>query len=88
MISGLIVSAIVPFLIARFGGMAISAILLKAGVSQAVAKNVAPQLASILAKLAGKQPLSPEEQAALAAHAAQTKTQEVAAHPGSPFRPV
>lgn len=88
MISGLLVSAIVPFLITKFGGALISSLLLRAGVNAGLASQVAPQLAAIAAKLLGGQALTPEERAALAAHTAQTKPQEVAAHPGTPFRSV
>jgi len=88
MISGLIVSALVPFLVAKFGGALLMPLLIKFGASPAVASTVAPQLAGIVAKLLGGQELTPAEQQALEAHRQQTKPQQVAAHPGSTFRPV
>lgn len=86
MITGLLVSAIVPFLIAKFGGSLISTALIKFGVSRAAAGQLAPHLASIATKLLGGHQLTPEEQAAHAAYVQQSKPQQVPAHPGSTFR--
>lgn len=88
MISGLIVSAVVPFLIAKFGGGLISALLIKAGASQGLALTVGPQIADIASKLLGGQALTPEELQALEAHRQQAKPKQVSAHPGATFHPV
>lgn len=85
MIVGLLASAVVPFLITKFGGMGISMLLIKFGLSKAAAGTLAPQLASIAAKLLGGHPLSPEEQAAHQAYQQQTRSQQVPAHPGTNF---
>lgn len=86
MISGLLITAIVSFVVAKFGGALISTALIKFGVSRAVAGQLAPHLASIATKLLGGHQLTPEEQAAHAAYVQQSKPQQVPAHPGSTFR--
>ena len=86
----LILSVVGPYLVTRLGGALISSLLIKFGLSRAAAGTIAPQLAAALNKLLGGQAnaMTPEEQAALAAHVQQTKPKQVAAHPGSTFRPV
>lgn len=88
MLGGMIGSALLSWAVAKFGGMLISSLLLKAGVSQSLASTVAPQIAAIAAKLLGGQPLTPEEQQALEAHRQQTRPKQVSAHPGATFHPV
>lgn len=88
MITGLVVSAVAPYLITKFGGMAVSMLLIKFGVSRTAASAIAPKLAGLAAKLLKGHELTPEEKAAHEAYQQQTKVQEVAAHSGSKFRSV
>ncbi len=85
-IAGLLASAVVPYLVTKFGGSLVSIVLLRFGVSQTVVNVLSPQLAAIASKLLGGHQLTPEEQAAYQAYVQQTKPQQVAAHPGSTFR--
>lgn len=86
-LSALFLSIVGPYLVTRLGGALISKALISFGLSRAAAGTIAPQLTAALNKLLGgqAQAMTPEEQAALAAHVQQTKPKEVAAHPGVKF---
>lgn len=87
-IGSLLLATVGPYLITRVGGSVISSMLIKWGVSRAAAGTIAPHLAGLAAKLLKGHELTPEEKAAHEAYQQQTKSQQVAAHPGSRFRSV
>lgn len=94
MLPGLILSAVVPWIVTRFGGMLISRLLLQLGVSKVVAASASGVVEEIARKIAQGKQIEANEQAVWKAHVDQHyakpagSASEVGSAPGVPFRRV
>lgn len=87
MITGLLLSTILPFVVTKFGGMLVSSVLLKLGAGQAAASIGSNLIGSIASKITAGKPLTQDEHAAWRNHINTTYTPtEVGSAPGVPFQ--